>query len=406
MVNFIEKIINFGNSIIIKWYQDPAGAAILLTFMIVAFYPLLVISKKLILSLFNHFVSGKEYNSYVKLCKKYNLNTYLYHNFISIYLTICIRGIETNNIIPQSIIYIKDVALFVYTAIFATLTLISLVNISLNILDKRNTTKKIPIGLYFNMLKTLVIICAVLIILSRLLNMPIGGIFASIGAALAFMSFVFKDVISGIVSSIQLTFQDLIRVGDYITISANNVEGTVEDINMMIVKIRNPDCTLTVLPTSSLLLSPIINSRGMHEAGGRRIQRSISLDMYKVKVYKNQEELDKLAENTLFEVVKLKYPKLFDVKNHVTNLTIFRKYLVEYLSRNDLIHHEGALFRLMVRQLAPTSTGIPMEVYIFTTNTDFASYEEIQASIFEHILGILPLFDLRVFQSLSENVIR
>jgi len=229
----------------------------------------------------------------------------------------------------------------------------------------------------------------------------------------AVLLLVFKDTILSLVASVQLTQNDMLRVGDWIEVPGQNVDGDVIDIALHTVKIRNFDKTITTVPTHSLIQDSMRNWRGMSESGGRRIKRSILIDMTTIR-FLSDEEVDRFsrvgplkgyitARRNELEEHNTRVESVDDFGNmrQLTNIGTFRAYVVEYLRTHSKLHHEG--MTLLVRQLQPTSRGLPIELYVFSNDTNWANYEGIQADIFDHLLAILPEFDLRVFQEPSSG---
>jgi miniconductance mechanosensitive channel len=227
---------------------------------------------------------------------------------------------------------------------------------------------------------------------SLLLNKSPIVFLTGLGALSAVLMLVFKDTILGFVTNIQVAALDLIRVGDWITIPSAGVDGDVMDVSINTVKIRNFDKTISTLPTYTLINNSVQNWRGMTETGGRRIKRSISIDINTIK-FCDAELINKLKNE--------EYLKDFDFSKKPTNVTVFRTYMESYLRQHPKIHL-GLTF--LVRELQPTETGLPVELYIFTNDTNWVNYEGIQADIFDYAFASLPIFDLRAFQSISGNI--
>ncbi|NTU74311.1 mechanosensitive ion channel, partial [Candidatus Roizmanbacteria bacterium] len=213
----------------------------------------------------------------------------------------------------------------------------------------------------------------------------------------------------GFVGGIQLSANDMVRNGDWINMPKFGADGTVLEISLTTVKVQNFDNTITTLPTYALVSESFQNYRGMKESGVRRIKRSISIDMSSVKFCTDEmlEKFRKISlisdyiENTQAELES--YNKENKIDNSVpvngrrqTNIGVFRAYLEEYLMHHPMVHNDSDQ---LVRQLQPTSIGIPIEIYAFIVETQFIKFEKIQSDIFDHILAIIPQFDLRVFQS-------
>nr|MBP8793153.1 mechanosensitive ion channel [Lutibacter sp.] len=232
--------------------------------------------------------------------------------------------------------------------------------------------------------------------------------FATLGAASAVILLIFKDTILGFVASIQVSVNDIVRIGDWIVYAKFGADGTVTDINLATVRVQNWDNTYTTIPTYSLISDSFQNWRGMEESRGRRIKRAVLIKQSSIK-FLNSDEIENLKKIHL--VTEYLERKSHEISEHnkkigadksvlinglnLTNFGVFRKYLDAYLEQNSNVSKE--LFS-MVRQLAPTSQGIPLEIYCFSSNKQWAKYEVIMADIFDHVIASIPYFDLEVFE--------
>ena len=248
-----------------------------------------------------------------------------------------------------------------------------------------------------------------IVIIATLLGKSPLSLLAGLGASAAILMLVFKDSIMGVVSGVQLSANDMLKVGDWIAMPKYGADGTVIEVTLNTVKVRNWDNTITTIPPYLLVSDSFQNWRGMQESGGRRVKRSVNIDMNSVR-FCTPEMLDKYRKIKLLadyidqtEKVIKDYNKSQQIDNSVlvngrrqTNLGVFRAYLNAYLHNLPTVNDE---MTILVRHLQPTDRGIPVELYFFTRTTDWAPYEQIQADVFDHLLAIVPEFDLRVFQS-------
>ena len=248
-----------------------------------------------------------------------------------------------------------------------------------------------------------------IVIIATLLGKSPLSLLAGLGASAAILMLVFKDSIMGVVSGVQLSANDMLKVGDWIAMPKYGADGTVIEVTLNTVKVRNWDNTITTIPPYLLVSDSFHNWRGMQESGGRRVKRSVNIDMNSVR-FCTPEMLDKYRKIKLLadyidqtEKVIKDYNKAQQIDNSVlvngrrqTNLGVFRAYLNAYLHNLPTVNDE---MTILVRHLQPTDHGIPVELYFFTRTTDWAPYEQIQADVFDHLLAIVPEFDLRVFQS-------
>jgi len=247
--------------------------------------------------------------------------------------------------------------------------------------------------------------------LATLLGKSPWGLFTLLGGLTAVLLLVFKDTILGFVAGVQLGAHDMVRVGDWIEMPKYGADGDVVALTVNTVKVQNWDKTISTIPTYAMISDSFKNWRGMSESGGRRIKRSIHLDMNSIR-FLDDAMLARFREFDLLSAYVTDKQNEIDAENesksvnlnlHVngrrqTNAGVFRAYLQQFLSTHPLIHDE---MTFLVRQLQPTAQGLPIEIYVFSTDQVWANYEAIQADIFDHVLAAIPEFDLRVFQSPS-----
>ena len=269
-----------------------------------------------------------------------------------------------------------------------------------------------PLKGYLQILKLLVFAFAGVIIIAILTGQSVGYFVTGLGAMTAVLLLVFKDTILSLVASVQLTQNDMVQVGDWIEIPGTGVDGDVIDVALHTVKIQNWDKTIATVPTAQLIQKPFRNWRGMSESGGRRIKRSLSIDMSTIR-FLEEDEIEKFSKFAPLEKYmesKIQELDSHNVKNdpgadlawdprRLTNIGTLRAYIIQYLRNNASLHQEG--MTMLVRQLQPGPQGLPIEIYCFSNDTAWANYEAIQADIFDHLLAKLPEFGLRVFQEPS-----
>lgn len=268
-----------------------------------------------------------------------------------------------------------------------------------------------PIKGYLQVIHLLAIIVGILISVSILFNVKVTSIIAGMGALAAVLMLVFRDSILGLVAGVQLSANRMVRVGDWISMPSHNADGTVLEITLNTVKVRNWDKTISTIPTYAMVSNSFINWRGMEESGGRRIARAVFIDTHSVKFctpemldrFKKIHHLKDHIEQRQTEIEQ--YNKMHNIDEslpvngrRMTNLGVFRKYLENYLIRHPKINEK---MTLIVRHLDPTDKGIPVQIYAFSKEQSWAVYEGVQADIFDHVLAIIPLFELQIFQSPS-----
>lgn len=248
-----------------------------------------------------------------------------------------------------------------------------------------------------------------IVVIALLLDKSPLSLLAGLGASAAVLMLIFKDSIMGVVSGVQLSANDMLKVGDWIAMPKYGADGTVIEVTLNTVKVRNWDNTITTIPPYLLVSDSFQNWRGMQESGGRRVKRSVNIDMNSVR-FCTPQMLDKYRRIKLLadyidqteQVIKA-YNAEQEIDNSIlvngrrqTNLGVFRAYLNAYLHNLPGVRDD---MTLLVRHLQPTDHGIPIELYFFTRTTQWELYEKIQADVFDHLLAIVPEFDLRVFQS-------
>ena len=258
--------------------------------------------------------------------------------------------------------------------------------------------KNRPLKGLFQTIQVIIIFIGIIIIIAILVDKSPATLIAGLGASAAILSLVFKDSLLGLISGIQLSWNDMLRPGDWITMPSKNIDGVVFEVSLNTVTIRNFDNTILTIPPMMLMTDSFQNWRGMTESPGRRIMRSVNIDMYSVG----------FADEALTARVSAQYPVIDEyVRNRTeedkkrgecTNLKLFRVYMEWYL-RNlpDVAKSET----LMVRYLAATTEGIPMQVYFFSSNKVWEYYEAFAADVIEHLLAVIPQFDLRIYQRAS-----
>ncbi len=255
------------------------------------------------------------------------------------------------------------------------------------------------------------LVCAIMIV-SILINKSPAILLTSLGASAAIIMLIFRDSILGFVSGIQLSANDMLKVGDWISMPKYGADGTVEEVSLTTVKVRNFDNTIVTVPPYLLVSESFQNWKAMQLSGGRRVKRSINIDMTSVKFctaemlesYRKIDLLKDYIEAKQRDIEQYNASRGLEPDDgrvdgrHQTNLGVFRAYLLEYLKDEVRINNN---MTLIVRQLQPTETGLPMELYFFTSTVDWVAYEGIQSDVFDHVLAVISVFDLRVFQNPS-----
>lgn len=296
-------------------------------------------------------------------------------------------------------------AFVVLTIALAVAGLLSLVNV---IYDRRPEAKNKPIKGYIQVVKIAIYAIALILVIAALFDRSPLILLSGLGAMAAVLMLIFQDTILSLVASVQISSNDVIRVGDWVEMPQLNADGDVIDIALHTVKVQNWDRTITTIPTRRFMTDPFKNWRGMQESGGRRIKRSLMLDQQSVQ-FLTEEQIERLSRFRLLQKYLTEKQQEIDTWNkalaeqgkepvntrRITNIGTFRAYVVHYLQNHSGIHQE---MTQLVRQLSPGADGLPLEIYCFTNTIAWLAYENIQSDIFDHMLAILPEFGLRVYQ--------
>lgn len=270
-----------------------------------------------------------------------------------------------------------------------------------------------PIDSFIQVIMIVLWLVGITILISKLFSINFNNMFTTLGAVSALIILLFRDIILGFVASVQVAVNDMIRIGDWITIDKFGADGDVIEINLTTVKVRNFDNTTTTIPTYSLSSDSFQNWRGMLKSNGRRIKRHILIKTNSIR-FMNDEELEGLKKIGLItdyittrkaEINKYNTDKGIDKSiaingRNITNMGLFRKYIIQYLRNHPAINQD---MPLMCRQLQSTAEGVPMEIYTFTTDKRWENYEYVMSDIFDHVISAVPYFDLEVFEFPSKN---
>lgn len=297
----------------------------------------------------------------------------------------------------------------IYMIIVGLLAIDALLNAASDIYNTYDASKHIPLKGFVQVVKVVLYCIGAIVVLAIVLDKTPLYLLSGLGALTAVLLIVFKDPILGFVGGIQLSANKMVAIGDWIEMPSHNADGDVIEVALTTVKVRNWDKTITTIPTYDLITSSFKNWRGMQEAGGRRMKRSVNIDINTIR-FCDEEMLGRFSkiqfiqeyiDRTRSEVAEYNEEHGVDDSSLVngrrlTNVGTFRAYVVAYLRNHPSIHQE---LTFLVRQLAPGEGGLPIEIYVFINDTAWVGYEAVQADIFDHILAVVPQFDLRVFQN-------
>lgn len=353
---------------------------------------------------------------------KTRIDDYLIHNGVLRYATHLIPLLVARQALP--FIFTGFEKWTKITLIFTEMLLILTFTVLINALVK--TTRDVskskkrfaykPLDSYFQVVSIIIYIICGILLFSTLTGKEPYGLLTALGAASAIVMLVFKDTILGFVASIQVSSNDMVRVGDWIEMNKYGADGTVLQINLNTVKVQNFDKTVTTIPTYALISDSFKNYRTMQKSGGRRIKRSINIKMGSIR-FLEANEIENLKRIKLLKSFIIE--RQFEIDNYnkthvddptmlvngrrMTNIGLFREYVKRYLLNHSKIHKQ---FHLMVRHMQPTEHGLPIEIYAFTTTVEWPIYEGIMADIFDHIFAVVPYFHLEIFESPASDDIR
>ncbi len=412
--NLAKKISAWAHELLIGWGFESNTASwinmiFLLALAIIIIYGALYLTKFVIKKLF------------IKLGDVTNLPffKFLNRNRFPILFARLLPYIIIKALIPivfidfPALISISDKLLEIWLVWLIISIIISLVRSGINLLSLRPALRNKPMTSYVQVIQIILYIIGAIIVFSILTGKSPAVFLGAMGAASAILMLVFQDSIKGFVASIQVTSNDIVRLGDWITVSKYGADGDVVEINLTTVKVQNFDKTITTLPTYSLISDSFQNWRGMVDASGRRIKRSLLIKQSTIRFIK-EEELPRFKQiQGISAYIDERQKEITEHNNRIgadrtvrvngrnlTNAGLFRVYTEWYLRTHPGITGN---YTMMVRQLEPTPTGIPFEIYAFTNTTDWVDYEGIMADIFDHLIASLKYFDLQIFEYEGEG---
>ena len=287
---------------------------------------------------------------------------------------------------------------YVYILVVSGLVASAFVNAAADVYQSMDISRNRPVKGFIQVARIVIgVVIGVLSIAVMFKQSPLG-LLGGLGAMTAVLLLVFKDTILGLVASFQISTSDMVRVGDWIEMPKFNADGTVIDISLHTVRVQNGDKTITAIPTYALVSDAFRNWRGVDDADGRRIKRSLNIDLNTVKFCTDELQERLSREPLAAECIREQKARTTESggPTRLTNLGLFRAYVASYLRKQPAIHQD-MLF--MVRQLQPNEHGVPIEVMVFSREKELVRYEEIQSGIFEHLMATVELFDLRLFQN-------
>lgn len=313
----------------------------------------------------------------------------------------------------QTFQHVIEKGVIAYLIIMGLVIINSVLNVVNDIYQTYEIAKTKPVKGYIQVVKIVVVIIGIILVIANLIDKSPFLLLSGIGALSAVLMLVFRDSLLGLVAGVQLTSNDMVRVGDWIEMPKYEANGDIIDISLNTVMVQNWDKTITMIPSYALISDSFKNWRGMQEAGGRRMKRSLFIDTTSIS-FCSEEMIEHLKNiHYLSDYLITKESEIAEYNTHneinqsnpvngrtLTNIGVFRAYISNYLQQHPGINQE---MTLMVRQLAPSENGLPIEIYGFTNDIRWAVYESVQADIFDHLFAVASEFGLRIFQKPSGN---
>ena len=408
---FNQKLLNFGTSVSVADYLDNFAVLLIIILLALAID---YICRYILLGAFKKFAKKTTNQLDDLIIEKKIINKGMH--IIPSILIFTMLPLAYPSPADKEILVLLQKLCQIYIITVSLLFINSLLNLGVELFHRNDKFKDKPLKGFVQIVQVILFSVGIILLISILINESPSTIFTGIGASAAILMLVFKDTILGFVAGIQLSANDMLRVDDWISMPKYGADGTVIEITLNTVKVKNFDNTISTIPPYALISESFQNWRGMRESPGRRIKRSINLDMNSVK-FCTPEMLEKYRKISLLagyiddtENKLQTYNQANQIDNTIlvngrrqTNLGVFRAYLQRYLESLPEVNKEMIC---MVRHLQPTEKGIPMELYFFSSIKDWVIYETIQADVFDHVLAVIPEFDLQIFQELSGSDVR
>ncbi|WP_455585621.1 mechanosensitive ion channel family protein [Bacteroides sp.] len=405
----MEKVTGFIKDILLSWgfsqsWADDLTSGIILVIILAIAFLGDAISRHVILTVVGRLVK-KTKATWDDIVFDRKVLIHVSHMVAPIFLYILLPLAISNTGLLS---FVQRICMIYIIAVFLRF-ISALLSALYNVYSEKEQFRDRPLKGLLQTIQVILFFIGGIIIVSILIDKSPMVLLTGLGASAAVLMLVFKDSIMGFVSGIQLSANNMLRVGDWIQMPKYGADGSVIEVTLNTVKVRNWDNTITTIPPYALVSDSFQNWRGMQESGGRRVKRSINIDMNSVKFctpemlakYRKIRILKDYVEET--EKVIEDYNEEHGVDNSIlvngrrqTNLGVFRAYLTNYLKNLPTVNQN---LTCMVRQLQPTDKGIPLELYFFSAIKDWVPYEGVQADVFDHVLAVIPEFDLRVFQN-------
>ena len=396
----------------INGYENLLSSAITGLLIVILAGVVYVVAKRIIVHLIHKFVTRTESQ----------LDDVLIKHRVFDRLAVLAPGWVVYKLLPlvlseyPAIAGIVTTIIAIYLVLVVTLIADAIIDSVLEIYHSFPISRQVPIQNFGQVAKLLIYFIALIIITSLIIGESPLKLFAGLGAMTAVLMLIFKDPILGFVAGLQLSYNKMVGLGDWVEIPQHKADGDILEIGLTTVKVRNFDNTITTVPTQSLINESFKNWRGMQESSGRRIKRAIYIDVNSIS-FCDEERLQryskidyiksyidgKIAELEEYNSSNVGNPESVVNGRRITNIGTFRAYVLAYLRNHPQINQQSTV---LVRQLAPTEAGLPLEIYAFSAEKNWVKYEAVQSDIFDHLLAVAREFDLRVFQKPSGSDFR
>ncbi len=410
MSHFLQSLFKFNgpNPDVIMFLSGLATIAVLLIIALLAYY-VLKSALLLLAQRWNLHIKSR----WIEIFLRHRLHLKVAHILPAIILFRGSQAVLEDLPVAAEILHISA---FLYFIFIALLIIGVFLDALVDIYQSFECARQVPIKGFVQLTKIVVYFIALILIVAKLLDKSPLYLLSGLGALTAVLMLIFRDAILGFVAGIQLSANRMVAQGDWISMPQYGADGDVLEVALTTVKVQNWDKTVTTIPTYALISESFVNWRGMQESGGRRIMRSINIDISSIKFcteemlkrfgriqyireYLEQKEKEIAEYNRIRQVDQSSFVN----GRRLTNVGTFRAYINAYLKNHPMIH-ENLTF--LIRHLQPTQNGLPIEIYVFCNDPTWAVYENVQADIFDHILAVVPEFDLKIFQSPSGSDVK
>ena len=306
-------------------------------------------------------------------------------------------AVSALNISSEWVISVLEKGVEIYVVVAFALFMNTLFKAIFSIMVHRPAWQGKPLDGLLQIVQVIITLVAGILIVAILIQRSPTGLLTGLGASAAVISFIFKDTLLGLVAGVQLSANNMLKVGDWIEMPSRGIDGTVIEVSLTTIKVRSWDNTIQTIAPYLLISEPFSNWQAMRDTGGRRVKRSINIDMNSVK-FMNEEEIAKLKENEVIAKLLSGVKTQTEEREVITNLDLYMRVINRYIDLHPRVNHTMIA---MVRQLQPTERGVPIELYFFSADVNWVPYEHLQAEVISRIIALAPHFNIRLYQAPS-----